>query len=179
MDLLPFLITKISHDISGCAGTVLNTSELLMLEQNVDTEILSLLNQGAKNLIARLKFFRCILGLKTEINNGIADNYLKTLSVPFTLEGTVQTPVDLAVVLLLSELLIRGGTIRLTPAGATATGPRIKDISAVQHIFDGTDKTPVEETGFIFWLRDQWAHQNRQGNLAVSENVVSLTVLEK
>lgn len=72
-------MTKVSHDLAGMAGSVLNGIELF--EETNDRETLTLAKDSAKIFIARVKFYRAVLGLDGAFVNA---NEVKILAEEFT-----------------------------------------------------------------------------------------------
>ena len=119
--------TRISHDVIGNIGAVANAVELLE-EGDMDfiDDIRSILKVSSKVLTSRLKFFRMAFGLSNSNLNDIniveetAKAYLQTIgnaSYPIMLDlelhTTIYTRVALLVVMILADVLIKGGRIEV------------------------------------------------------------------
>ena len=125
------ICTRLSHDIVGNIGAVANAVELLE-EGDMDfiDDIKSILSVSSKTLSSRLKFFRMVFGLDNSNlqNNDVviktAQDYLLTLGnkdFPITLSFSV-TKTDniknaLLMVMIMGDVLIRGGTIYVEEIG--------------------------------------------------------------
>ncbi len=132
INLSQIICTRISHDLIGNIGAVSNAVELLE-EGDADfmDDIRSILKVSSAVLSARLKFFRMAFGLSNanlenrEIIIETCKNYVETLS------GQKNNPVCLKMeiaasprygrmtmlgVMLLTDILIRGGTVSIAEA---------------------------------------------------------------
>lgn len=173
MNLTPFIVTKMAHDIAGCAGAVLNTGELLALDAQSVSEVAPLLNESAQTLVVRLKFFRCIFGTKTQIPPDIAQKYVHTLSMPFQLKGTFETPLELGFVLAATDWLPRGGTLEKTADGFKISGQVFKIDPVVEAIFRGAAVDITPHTAIVFWLKEELSKQKKSFSIQVDETHVS------
>ena len=122
MTLNEVLVTKMSHDLAGCAGVLDNMADLILMDETFVKEGAPLLKKTTFSLISRLKFFRSLLGLETKIDFDLADNYLKTLSNSVSLEGDVSKKLHLMFVLLAGEILIDGGSLQVNDEGFVCMG---------------------------------------------------------
>ncbi len=123
--LTEILMTRCCHDLAGATGALGNTLQLMEMDASFATEGIDFLKKAAATLTARLQFFRALAGTNGKVTPDVAPAYLKTLSMPFTLNGTPKTQTDLAFVLMGSEVLIKGGTIVLNTNEMTVTGDKI------------------------------------------------------
>ena len=105
MKLDEIYVTKMSHDLAGTIGTLGNTVELFEIDASFVKEGTALLKETTRVLTARLKFFRALLGLETEINTEIGTNYLKTMTPLFSINGVICQRLHLAFLMLASEIL--------------------------------------------------------------------------
>ncbi len=172
MNLTPFIVTKMVHDLAGCAGAVLNTAELLALDGESAGEVAPLLNESAQVLVTRLKFFRCLFGSKTDVPPDIAARYLKTLSMPFEVRGEFVTPIDLGIVLWASDVLPKGGVIERTEAGIRFSGPAVQVDEMACRILQGGDAQLTPHTAVLFWLHDTLAARNQVVDIQVDGECV-------
>ena len=123
-DLWPSIYTRISHDLSGLAGSVFNGTELLMDEASSD--VVSMLQNATGHLVARLQFFRQTFGLQNRLDNDTTAAYLNTLNVPIQLEGTCSNALERVLCMVLADSLPKGGIIRIKDKMLTAEGDSIK-----------------------------------------------------
>ncbi len=126
-NITELVCTRISHDVIGNIGAVANAVELLE-EGDMDfiDDIRSILKVSSKVLTSRLKFFRMAFGLSNSNLNDInmveetAKAYLETIgnaSYPITLDlelhTTAYTRIALLVIMILADVLVRGGHIEV------------------------------------------------------------------
>ena len=126
-NMTELVCTRISHDVIGNIGAVANAVELLE-EGDMDfiDDIRSILKVSSKVLTSRLKFFRMAFGLSNSNLNDInmveetAKAYLETIgnaSYPITLDlelhTTAYTRIALLVIMILADVLVRGGHIEV------------------------------------------------------------------
>ena len=143
MDLTQAIMTRVSHDLSGIAGALYNTTELLELDPSFGAEAGSVLKQSTGYLLARLRFFRALFGLPSAtVTTDLALHYLKTLSAPLTLAGSLSTRQELGAVLIVAESLIRGGAIHVEKGRVIGTGAVTLD----ENVFDVLSNKAVEVT---------------------------------
>lgn len=123
-ELAELICTRISHDLAGNIGTVSNALEMLEDDEDDIADVKSLLENSAKTLAARIKFFRVAFGLKnaapkntTELNTIIC-NYLETVSnakTPIIIKSDIKNvscyKIVMLAVMALADVFIRGGTI--------------------------------------------------------------------
>ena len=123
-DLWPSLYTRISHDLSGLAGSVFNGTELLMDDSSAD--VVMMLQSATGHLVARLQFFRQTFGLQNRLDKDTTAAYLNTLNVPVQLEGTCESSLERVVCMVLADSLPKGGVIRRQGDTLTAEGATVK-----------------------------------------------------
>ena len=124
------ICTRISHDIIGNVGAVANAVELLE-EGDLDflDDIKSILKTSSRVLTARLKFFRLAFGLSNKNLEDIphltqiTTDYLQTIGnvhYPITLDLELHTAeytrVALLVIMILADIIIKGGKIEAREA---------------------------------------------------------------
>ena len=122
MTLNEILVTKMSHDLAGAAGSLDNMVDLILMDESFIKEGAPLFKKTTLTLISRLKFFRALLGVETKIDFELADNYLKTLSNTIFLEGDVSKKLHLMFVLLAGEILTDGGSLQVSDEGFVCMG---------------------------------------------------------
>ncbi|MGN1063327.1 MAG: histidine phosphotransferase family protein, partial [Alphaproteobacteria bacterium] len=167
------IITRISHDLAGICGALYNTAELLELDKTFADEAGALMKQTTASLNARLKLFRAVFGLKTkEIENIIVTDYFKTLSAPFSLNGTVENALHLGAVLVCCDVMIRGGTIRIEPQAVIGEGP-VKADAALAAVLRG-EQTDSPKLAPAAWLADTCRAQGYPLTVDISDNAIRL-----
>ena len=143
MTLNAYLITHLIHDLVSPLTALTSTLDLAKIEDNFwATGGEELIQKSAQSLKARVRFFRALWGLEGSIEDTVAPQYLKTLSVPVKLTGTVTTQVQLGAILLGTLLLPLGGTLTLGEKELRIKGTQFKNITEFQKILsDGADIT--------------------------------------
>lgn len=141
MNLSELILTRVSHDLSGIAGALYNTAELLELDPSFAEEAGPLLKTSTGFLLARLRLFRVLFGIDTAtVETALATNYLKTLSAPLTLTGDVTNRIALGAVLIVAEMLIRGGTIHVEKNKVVGTGTIAADENVIAVLLGKTQE---------------------------------------
>ncbi len=129
---LELICTRLSHDIVGNIGAVANAVELL---EDGDLDFLEdiklILKSSSQTLSARLKFFRMTFGLENsnirdnELVKITAQNYLNTLgnkdypiNLLFNVVDSRKIKASLMMLMIVADLLIRGGDITIKEEGA-------------------------------------------------------------
>lgn len=117
--LSQLLMTKVSHDLAGMAGSVLNGIELF--EETEDREMLALSKESAKSFISRVKYYRATLGLDGAFVNAhevrtLMEDFVATfrhITVDFKIESADSKTLRLALILVMlaCETFTRGGVI--------------------------------------------------------------------
>lgn len=126
--VLELVCTRISHDIIGNIGAVANASELLE-DGDLDflDDIKSILKISSFNLTARMKFFRMAFGLDNNNLNDLdmvrktAQDYVASLGnaefpiiLDLAINNGLQTRTALVMIMVMADILIRGGKIAVT-----------------------------------------------------------------
>lgn len=175
--LVNLIYTRISHDLSGAVGTVFNGTEMLLEMPDDTKDTITLIQNGATTLMARLKFFRQAFGKANSIGDDATADYLKTLAAPIQLTGTCTTALHKVLVMVLAEMLVRGGDIHVTEDTLTATGRVIKDITTLQAILDGkvTDVSADNSPALYAFILAQETHHR----LCLSQKDSSLVLTIK
>ncbi len=177
MSLYEVYVTRMSHDLAGTIGTLGNTVELFEIDSSFVKEGTSLLKESSRILAARLKFFRALLGLETEITNTIGENYLKTMVPLFTINGTVSTRLHLAFLLLASEILIRGGIITLSSDGMKCTGDKILCDSDKLDILSGKQTIMKPQYMATLWIRDYLNQHNQNIDVQMDDTNIIFRII--
>ena len=136
VSLTNLVYTRISHDLSNAAGAVYNGTELLAEDPVGVQETAVLLQNSARVLMARLKFFRQAFGLPNIEADDATPDYLETLSTPVKLIGFCVDPLCKVCVMVLADCLISGGTVQIEDDKITATGPAIKVAPELRHVLE-------------------------------------------
>lgn len=153
MDLSKCIMTRVSHDLAGTSGALHNTVELIQMDPSFMSEATPLLAQSTQVLMARLKFFRALFGLENApVSTLLATHYLKTLSAPVTLKGTVEDRFFLGAVFVCADALIRGGQLTVTQKSITAAGQIHLDDDS-QKILTGDNGSLTPKSVGAAWLR--------------------------
>lgn len=159
MTLNEIFVTKMCHDLAGSIGTLNNTTELLEIDPSFISEGTALLRQSTAALVARLKFFRALLGLETDIYPELAEIYLQTLPMSITVSGTINKRCHLVFVLLASEILIRGGSVVIGDEGIICSGKAFQLDTEKKAILTGEKIDFKPQYASILWLR-VWMKEN-------------------
>lgn len=122
--LSQLLMTKVSHDLAGMAGSVLNGIELF--EETNDAESVALSKDSAKAFIARVKFYRAVLGLDGAFVNAsevkaLTDAFLQTyrkITLDFKIKEVDVKTLRLAMLLamIVTDAFTKGGVITMDNA---------------------------------------------------------------
>ena len=117
--LSQLLMTRVSHDLAGMAGSVLNGIELF--EEMNDPETIALSKDSAKAFIARVKFYRAVLGLDGAFVNAnevkvLTDEFLRTyrkITLDFKIKEADAKTLRLAmlIAMVLTDTFTKGGVI--------------------------------------------------------------------
>ncbi len=177
MSLNEVYVTRMSHDLAGTIGTLGNTVELFEIDSSFVKEGTSLLKESGRILASRLKFFRALLGLETEITNVIGDNYLKTMVPLFTINGTVSTRLHLAFLLLASEILVRGGIVTLLPDGMKCSGDKILCDSEKQDILKDGEMIMKPQYMAALWIRDYLNQAGKNMEIISEDNSIIFRII--
>ena len=144
-DLWPCIYTRISHDLSGLAGSIFNGTELLVDEPTTDMALM--LQKATGQLVARLKFFRQTFGQQNKLDEDTTAAYLETLSVPVRLEGVCSCALERVLCMALADTLPRGGCIRVQKGKLTAEGQTIKLLPCLEK---GTDEESPQTAAALY-----------------------------
>ena len=177
MTLNEVYVTKMCHDLAGTIGTLGNTVELFEIDPSFVKEGTSLLKNSARVLSARLKFFRALLGLDTEITTKIGDEYLKTTAPLFTINGVVSTRLQLAFLLLASEILIRGGVITLLPDGMKCSGDKILLDAEKRAVLLGQMQILKPQYMAVLWICDYLSHQKQTVSIDQTDDAIIFRII--
>ena len=108
LSLLQMVYTRISHDLSSSSGAIYNGTELLAEDVSMLTETTLLIQNSAKTLLTRLKFFRQTFGVSVFSTDDMTAEYLKTLTAPITMNGCCVTALQRVICMVLGDVLMRG-----------------------------------------------------------------------
>ena len=128
LTLSQLVFTRISHDLSGAIGAVYNGTELLQDDPTFVAEASDLIQNSAKDLMARTRFFRQTFGLPKDLDDTTKE-YLKTFSLPFELKGVCSNNLQRVLIMMLTDYLYKGAIFEISDNKLTATGQELKDIS--------------------------------------------------
>lgn len=178
MTLNEIFVTKMCHDLAGSIGTLNNTTELLDMDPSFAKDATALLKQSASVLVARLKFFRVLLGLETEITSDIAQNYLATLPMNITVEGAVSSRLHLVFIMLAGEILIRGGMVQLTNNSliCSGTGARLDPIKKAILLEEKAEFAP--QYASVLWLRVWMKENNMRAEIFQNEDTLTIQFIK-
>ena len=127
LKLLQMVYTRISHDLAGASGAVYNGLELLEEDLECSADSCQLIKDSASTLMARLKFFRQTFGLPSALKEDTTLDYLKTFSMPFTLNGKCSHTWQQAACMIMTDLFYKGAQITVEPKRVSAKGVAHKD----------------------------------------------------
>lgn len=174
MTLNEILVTKMCHDLAGSIGTLSNTTELLDVDPSFVKEGTALLKQSTAVLVSRLKFFRALLGLETDIYPELARGYLQTLPMPVIVTGKVCSRLHLVFVLLASEILIRGGSVEIGDEGIICNGKAFQLDQEKRAVLTGEKLDFKPQYASILWLR-VWMKEHHL-KVDIFQNEETLTI---
>lgn len=177
MDLSEIFVTKMCHDLAGSIGVLDNTTELLKMDSSFVGEGVDLLKQSTATLVARLRFYRALLGVGSSISLDIALKYLDTLPMTISLTGQVQTKEHLIFVLLGSEILVRGGRIEIIENGFVCNGQGIIFNEDKKKALFEEMQNPKPQYASILWLKDWMKKNNFKIEIFQNEEALSMRFL--
>ena len=157
LTLTQMVFTRISHDLSGATGAVYNGAELLQEDPSFVQEGTDLIQNSAKDLVARTRFFRQTFGLPKESEDTTGE-YLKTFSMPFELSGVCTNNLQRALIMCLTDYFYKGAKFEISDKKIKATGPALKDCSALNNLLqngDGEEKAVNAPAFFAYFLSGQ------------------------
>lgn len=160
MSLSELIMTRVSHDLAGISGALFNTAELLELDPSFGNEAGGLLKETTGNLLARLRLFRALFGVESkEITTALAVDYFKTMSALIKIEGKIETRLQLGMVIVAAEGLIRGGTIRVLGSEVIAEGQvHLDDMS--RSVMEDKEVEAGPRQAILLWLKE-YARQKK------------------
>ena len=133
LTLSQLVFTRISHDLSGAIGAVYNGTELLQDDLTFVAEASDLIQNSAKDLMARTRFFRQTFGLPKDVDDTTKE-YLKTFSLPFELNGICSNNLQRALIMMLTDYFYKGATFEIADNKLIATGQELKDILILNNL---------------------------------------------
>ncbi len=178
MNLNELFVTKMCHDLAGNIGVLDNTTELLKLDSSFADEGVALLKQSTTALVARLRFYRALLGVEAVINVEVALKYLDTLPMSITLLGQVKKKEHLVFVLFASEVLVRGGTIDINENGFVCTGKGLFLDSVKKKILTEDFLEEKPQYAVSLWLYDWMKKNDLKAEIFQNEEALSLRFLK-
>ena len=178
MTLNEILVTKMSHDLAGFVGALDNMADLILMDESFVKEGGKVIKETTVKLIARLKFFRALLGLETKIDFELASSYLKTLSNHIHLEGDVNKKIHLIFTLLASEILIDGGSLQVSDEGFVCMG-KIFISDEKKFLLLARETNLSVENVFLIYL-NHWMIENKlKADIYQADDVFSLRFLSE
>ena len=138
LTLSQLVFTRISHDLSGAMGAVYNGTELLQDDPSFVTEATDLIQNSAKDLMARARFFRQTFGLPKDTEDTTKE-YLKTFSLHFELDGVCTNNLQRALIMALTDYFYKGAVFAVSDNKITATGNALKDCSVLDKLLQAGD----------------------------------------
>ncbi len=177
MKLDEIYVTKMSHDLAGTIGTLGNTVELFEIDASFVKEGTALLKETTRVLTARLKFFRALLGLETEINTEIGTNYLKTMTPLFSINGVICQRLHLAFLMLASEILLRGGIITVLSDGIRCQGDKILLDDDKKAILLGEKQILKPQYMSVLWLADYIRQQQKHIEITQQDDSILFRII--
>ena len=159
LELSQLIYTRISHDLSGCVGAIYNGTELLEEDPTFISESADLIKSSAETLMARLRFFRQTFGLpkKDEDIQDTTTQYLKTFSIPFTLNQTCTNNLQRVLIMCLTDYFYKGANITLTENTIIFSGKALKNIEELVTLFKSGNaaKIALNAPGFYAYYLSQ------------------------
>ena len=178
MNLSEIFVTKMCHDLAGNIGVLDNTTELLRMDSSFIDEGVSLLKQSTATLVARLRFYRALLGVETAINADLAIKYLDTLPMPITLTGQIKAREHLVFVLFATEVLIRGGIVDINENGFVCTGKGFFLDAVKKKILTEGCLEEKPQYAVTLWLFDWMTKNDLKAEIFQNEETLSIRFLK-
>ena len=152
LNLSQLICTRISHDLSGAMGAVYNGTELLQEDDGFIQETASLLQNSAKDLMARMRFFRQTFGLPKE-SEDTTKEYLKTFSIPFEIKGVCVNNLQRALIMTLTDYFYKGATFDVKANTISAKGDALKECLGLSNLlqFGQGDETAANAPAFFVY----------------------------
>ena len=177
MTLQEAIIGKISHDLAGGIGALINTIDLIDMDASFTDEGLDLLRTAGQTLNVRLKFFRAVYGAENKIiNTDLAKDYVKTLASQIEITGDVTTRLQLAMILVGTEILSLGGKIEVRPNKVILSGTELHQNSVYIQALMGEEGGVSPENVSAFWLAHLVSQQRKHIKLDAKESGLVLMV---
>ena len=174
-NLWPFIYTRISHDLSGLAGSVFNGTELLA--EDTSPDVVELLQTAAGQLMARLQFFRQIFGIPNKLNDDKTAAYLSTLSVPVQLDGRCADALDGVLCMALTDALPKGGCIHVNEQVISVENTPIREGWDLKGMLEKGEGEPTPQTAVALYAHELAQQQNTR--LAVNITGTSVYIQKK
>ncbi|MBE6449882.1 MAG: hypothetical protein E7013_04240 [Alphaproteobacteria bacterium] len=176
LELAQLITTRISHDLSGMLGAVYNGTELLLEDMSFAQESAALIQSSSENVIARMRFFRQTFGLSKQ-DDDQTENYLKTFSMPFSLDGACDDNLKRSLVMALTDYFYKGAQITFLSDKLIATGAALKDITPLKDILllGQGDVASINAPAFYAYAFAKKEHKILQ--FKQSENTIEIRIL--
>lgn len=166
--LAEMILTKFCHDIAGVVGSVQNGAELLsdsFDDRDFMNKAIDALNQSAKVLSARLRFFRMIFGSSKDsfdvaTGGALIKEYIATLNgVKVVCESIdeqdfVVMRIKMILVLIAAETLARGGDISVMSDTVVVKGTNIglkSEVMAGLMAEESIERNPDNAVGLFLY----------------------------
>ena len=177
MTLEEAIISKISHDLAGGIGALMNTVDLMKMDDTFAAEGMDLLHSSSMMLNARLKFFRALYGAENKtINTALVTDYLKTLAPSFELKGDVSTRLQLAMILVGIEILSLGGKIEVGAKSVKLSGEELRQNSSFIQALVESDVPVSTENVAAVWLVHLAKEKGKHVHLDTKNSDLVLTI---
>ena len=178
MTLQEAIIGRISHDLAGGVGALINTIDLINIDDSFTKEGLDLIHTTSQTLTARLKFFRSVYGANNKtINTELAQDYVNTLASHIQINGSVTTRLQLAIILVATEILALGGIIDVSDNNIILSGQELHQNPVVVQVLMGKDVEVSAENASAIWLAHLLKEENKHLTFNARESNLILTLV--
>lgn len=178
MILTEAIVVRISHDLAGAAGAFANTIDLMKMDASFIGESIDLLDTSARQLTARLAFFRALFGAETKsISPELVQRYLATLAIPVEFKGDISSRLQLALVAVGLELLSIGGTLNLNDKNLTIKGQELHHDPSFVQILMGMQMPCDPKTVMADWLVQMAKEENLSVRLDSEDDQIIISLI--
>ena len=177
MTLTEAIVVRISHDFAGAIGAFANTVDLMKMDASFIGESVGLLETSSHQLTARLAFFRALFGAETKsIDNTLVQRYLNTLAIPVTLQGSISSRLQLALIAVGLELIGTGGLLSVQENTITISGNELNHNPIFIQALMGTPIPCDPKLVMPLWLIEIAQQDGLIIRLEAGENTITLSL---